>query len=138
MVSEAESLRQRAVELGEAGSSAAARELEALLQNSTPMVRRAAASALGKILDRTFGLAGTLVVPLTFAIQKEERPQVLQYMLKTLRKCADSLTVLQLDVLMDIVRNPNQPPYVRDAANETIAAAEAAQQKRQARLTHWC
>ena len=138
MVSEAESLRQRAVELGEAGSSAAARELEALLQNPAPMVRRAAASALGKILDRTFGLAGTLVVPLTSAIQKEERPQVLQYMLKTLWKCADSLTVLQLDVLMDIVRNPNQPPYVRDAANETIAAAEAAQQKRQARLTHWC
>jgi len=137
-MNEAERLRQRAVELGDAGSSADARELVDLLKSPFPMVRRAAASALGKILDRSFGLAGTLVVPLALAIEKEEKPQVLQYMMKTLRKCADSLTVLQLDILRDIARNPTQPPYVREAANETIAAGEAAAQKRESRLKHWC
>jgi len=135
---DAESLRARAVELGNSGSSSDARELSEMLKSPFPMVRRAAASALGKVLDRSFGLAGTLVVPLTAAIGKEEKPQVLQYMLKTLRKCADALTILQLDILRDIVRDPNRPTYVRDAANETIAAVEAAQQKREARLKHWC
>jgi len=137
-VNDAEKLRQRAVELGETGSSANAPELVAYLKSPFPMVRRAAASALGKILDRSFGLAGTLVVPLTSAVEREERPQVLQYLLKTMRKCGDVLTILQLDVLRDIVRDPNRPPYVRDAANETIAAVEASQRKRESRLKHWC
>jgi len=137
-MADAESLRARAVELGNLGSSSAVRELEELLKSPFPMVRRAAASALGKVLDRSFGLAGALVVPLTFAIEKEEKPQALQYMLKTLRKCASDLTVIQLDVLRDIVRNPNHPAYVRDAANETIAAAETAERERESRLKHWC
>jgi len=138
MTNEAERMRQRAVALGETGSSADVRELVELLKSPAPMVRRAAASALGKILDRSSGLAGTLIVPLACAIAKEEKPQVLQYQLKALRKCADSLTILQLDVLRDIVRNPNHPHYVRDAANETIAAAETARQRRESRLKHWC
>ncbi len=60
-------MRAHAVELGKTGSSADARELVTLLKSLSPMVRRAAASALGKILDRTFGLAGLLVAPLTVA-----------------------------------------------------------------------
>lgn len=136
--SEAEVSRARAVALGVGGSSADARELEALLKSPFPAVRRAAASALGKILDRASGLRPLLVVPLTSAIEQETKPQVLQYLLKTLRKCAEDLTILQLDVLRDVVRDPNHPPYVRDAANETIAAAETAAAKRRARLRHWC
>jgi len=135
---DAESLRARAVELGNAGSSSDSRELVELLKSPYPMVRRAAASALGKVLDRSFGLADTLVVPLASAIAKEEKPQVLQYMLKTLRKCAEGLTVVQLDVLRDIVRDPTRPAYVREAANEAIAAGEAAARRREARLGHWC
>lgn len=135
---EAEVSRARAVVLGEVGASSDARELEGLLKSPFPAVRRAAASALGKLIDRAPDLRGLLVVPLTAAVEKEARPQVLQYLLKTLRKCADRLTVLQLDVLRDVVRNPNHPAYVRDAANETIAAAEAAEERRRARLKHWC
>lgn len=135
---DAEKLRVRAVELGNAGSSSAVRELEELLKSPFPIVRRAAASALGKLINWSSGLAGTLVIPLASAIGKEEKPQVLQYMLKTLRMCASELTVIQLDVLRDIVRNPNHPAYVRDAANEAIAASETAQQKRESRLKHWC
>jgi len=135
---DAEKLRIRAVELGNAGSALAARELEEMLKSPYPMVRRAVASALGKLIDRSSGLAGILVVPLTFAIGKEEKPQVLQYMLKTLRKCAADLTVIQLDILRDLARNPTQPTYVREAANEAIAAAETVGRERESRLKHWC
>lgn len=131
---EAEALRARAVALGASGCSSDARELEALLKSPAPVVRRAAASALGKLIDRASDLRRLLVVPVTAAVAQEARPQVLQYLLKTLRKCADALTVLQLDVVRDVVRNPNHPDYVRHAANEVLAAAEA----RKARLRHWC
>lgn len=135
---DAESLRGRAVELGKSGSAADAHELADLLKSPFPMVRRAAASALGKLLERAPDLAGTLVPPLTVAIGREERPQVLQYMLTALRRCEGELTVLQLDVLRDVARNPNHPQYVRVAASDAAAAGEAAAQRREARLRHWC
>ena len=135
---EAEALRSRAVALGASGRSADARELEALLKSPAPAVRRAAASALGKLIDRAPDLRGLLIVSLTAAVAREGRPQVLQYLLKTLRKCADALTVLQLDVVRDVVRNPNHPDYARQAANEVLSAAEAAAETRRARLRHWC
>lgn len=135
---EAEALRARAVALGASGHSSDARELEALLKSPAPSVRRAAASALGKLIDRAPDLRGLLIVSLTAAVAREERPQVLQYLLKTLRKCADALTVLQLDVVRDVVRNPNHPDYARQAANEVLSAAEAAAETRKARLRHWC
>ena len=135
---DAESLRARVVELGNNGSAADARELADQLKSPFPMVRRAAASALGKLLERAPDLAGTLVPPLTVAIGREERPQVLQYMLKAIRRCEGELTVLQLDVLRDVARNPNHPQYVRVAASEAAAAGEAAARRREARLRHWC
>lgn len=135
---EAEALRARAVALGANGRSSDARELEALLKSSAPSVRRAAASALGKLIDRASDLRRLLVVPVTVAIAREERPQVLQYLLKTLRRCADALTAVQVDVVRDVVRNPNHPDYVWTAANEVLAAAETADEARKARLRHWC
>ena len=136
--SEAEVLRARAVALGEGGDSLAYRELEPLLKHPAPAVRRAAASALGKLIDRSPDIRQLLVVPLVSAAAKETRPQTLQYQLKALRKCADLLLEIQLDVVRDIVRNPNWPPYVRDEANEVMSAAETAAEKRRARLKHWC
>ena len=68
----------------------------------------------------------------------EQSPQVLQYVLKTLLKCAKHLNVIALDDLGDIARNPSWPDYVRAAANEVIAAAEAAKKGREAVLKHWC
>ena len=133
-----ESLRARAVALGEAGDSSALRELERLLKSPAPAVRRAAASACGKLIGRASDLRRLLVVPLASAAAQETRPQVLQYLLKSLRRCADVLMATQVDSLQDIARNPGFPAYVRDAANETISAAEAAAEKARARLKHWC
>ena len=136
--SDAEVLRAHAVALGEGGRSGDYRELEPLLKYPAPGVRRATASALGKLIDRSPSIRPLLVVSLVSAAGKEERPQVLQYQLKTLRKCADLLLEHQLDVVRDIVRNPNWPAYVRDAANEVMSAAETAAEKKRARLKHWC
>ena len=137
-MNDAESLRARAVELGNHGSSADARELAEMLKSPAPMVRRAAASAIGKLLERAPGLEGEMMAALTVAAGREERPQVLQYMLKALRRCEGAMTAIQLDVLRDVARNPNHPQYVREAANEAAAAGEAAAQRREARLRHWC
>ena len=136
--SDAEALRARVVALGNGGRSDDYRELEPLLKHPAPAVRRAAASALGKLIDRSPDIRSLLVVPLASAAAKETRPQTLQYQLKALRKCAGFLLEIQLDVVRDIVRNPNWPPYVRDAANEVMSAAETAAEKRRARLKHWC
>jgi len=135
---EVEALRARAVALGNAAHASDATELEGLLRHPAPMVRRAAASALGKLMAKNAGLSALLAVPLSLAAEKEDRPQVLQYLLKSLRLCADHLNLIQLDILRDIVRNPNHPDYVRGAANEAIADAETASARRQSRLKHWC
>ena len=138
MSDSSESLRARAVALGEEGGPSAVRELEQLLKSDAPAVRRAAASACGKLIAQSSDLRRLFVVPLASAAERESRPQVLQYLLKSLRRCADVLMVPQIDALQDIARNPSFPAYVRDAANETIAAAEAAAENARARRKHWC
>jgi len=133
-----ESLRRRAVELGNAGAAAGVGELEALLKSPAPMVRRAAASALGKLISRDSGLSAMLVGSLAAAAERESHPQVLQYLMKAMRLCAKDMMVFHLDILRDVARNPGFPAYVRDAANEAVAAGDAAAKERESRLKHWC
>ena len=135
---ELEELRRRAVELGNVGRNHDWEELTELLKNSYPAVRRAAASGLGKMIDRSPDLAQLLAPYLSSALKGENSPQVLQYVLKALLKCARYLNVLALDDLGDIVRDPEQKDYVRAAANEVIAAKEAARKEKESLLEHWC
>ena len=134
---ELEESRKRAVELGNSGRNHDWEELTRLLKSSYPAVRRAAASGLGKMIDRNPSLAELLAPYLSSAL-KEEAPQVLQYVLKALLKCAPYLNVLALDDLGDIVRDPAQKDYVRAAANEVIAAKETAKREKEGLLEHWC
>lgn len=131
-------MRRRAVELGNAGAAAGVGELEALLKSPAPMVRRAAASALGKLISRDSGLSAMLVGSLAAAAERESHPQVLQYLMKAMRLCAKDMMVFHLDILRDVARNPGFPAYVRDAANEAVAAGDAAAKERESRLKHWC
>ena len=119
---ELEAARKRAVELGNTGKNHDWEELTVLLKSGYPAVRRAAASGLGKMIDRSPDLARLLTPNLSFALKDEPAPQVLQYILKTLLKCAPFLNALALDDLGDIVRDPARTDYVRDAANNVIAA----------------
>ena len=135
---ELEAARKRAVELGNTGKNHDWEELTRLLKSGYPAVRRAAASGLGKMIDRRSDLAQLLVQDLSTALRGEESPQVLQYVLKALLKCARFVNVLALDALGDIARNPAWPGYVRSAANEVIAAKEAGKREREGVLEHWC
>ena len=135
---ELERLRKRAVELGNGGKSTDERELEALLKSEYPAVRRAAASALGKLIDNNPSLSGLVAVPLHHAVIREESPQVQEYMLKTLVKCVKDLLVMAREDILDIARDPTRKPYVREAANQVIAAGDELRKEKEGLLRHWC
>ncbi len=136
--SEFETLRAKVVALGASGGEADVREVLSLLTSEFPVVRKAAAGALVKLLGRHPSLAGICRVPLHAAISRETGEQTLQYQLKAFRLCADDLTPVDLDLLRDLSRNPTRKNYVRVAASEALAAGEAAQRERESRLRHWC
>lgn len=135
---EFERLRLRAVELGNTGTGLAYREVLSLLASEFPVVRKAAASAIDKLLGRDRSLAGVCKVEILSAISREEGEQTLQFMLRAAAKCATELNVLDLDVLRDIARNPTHKDYVRAAASEAVARGESETRDRKALLRHWC
>jgi len=135
---EFERLRLRAVELGNAGSGNAYRELLSLLTSEFPIVRKAAASALDKLLGRERSLAGVCKIGILSAISREDGEQTLQFMLRAAAKCAKELNRIDLDLLRDIARNPTHKDYVRTAASEAIALGESETRDEKALLRHWC
>ena len=135
---ELDRMRKRAVELGNSGKSSDHRELEELLKSSYPAVRRAAASALGKLVDRGHTMDGVVAVPLYCAAKKEESPQVLEYILKSLAKCVKYLNAVMREDITDIARDPTRPKYVREAASLVIAAAETDLKEFEGLHRHWC
>lgn len=135
---EFERLRRRAVDLGNTGSRADCRELLTLLGSEFTVVRKAAASALDKLLGREGDLSAVCKVALLCAIEREEGEQTLQFMLRAAAKCAPDLNVVDLDVMRDIARNPSHKDYVRVAASEAVARGESMSRDAKARLRHWC
>lgn len=135
---EFERLRVRAVELGNIGTGVAYREILDLLASEFPIVRKAAASALCKVLERESSVAPLCKVPLLAAIERESGEQTLQYMLRAAAKCAKDLNRVDLDLLRDIARNPAHERYVREAASEAVARGEGETLDETARLRHWC
>ena len=132
-----ESARRRAVEIGRAGETSAWAELLSLIFDSAPTVRRAAASAAGKLMELSGDLRRAFCVPLHEAVTKETHEQVLQYQLRALAKCA-GMTERMISDVKDIARNATHPDYVRAAANDCAAAAELALKEAEARKRHWC
>ena len=135
---EFERLKKRALELGRFGTGVDYRELLKLLVSEFPIVRKAAASALDKLLGREPGLSGVCKVLLLQAITREAGEQTLQFMLRAAGKCARDLGRDDLDVLADIARNPTHKDYVRQAANDALARGEEETRDRTALLRHWC
>ncbi|MGN0833772.1 MAG: hypothetical protein ACI4RD_09035 [Kiritimatiellia bacterium] len=135
---EFERLRQRAVELGNTDSGVAYREVLALLSSEFPIVRKAAASALDKLIGRRSDIAAICKSPLLLAIEGESGEQTLQFMLRAAAKCAQHFNRLDFDILRDIARNPSHKDYVRTAASEAIARGEREARGRTALRRHWC
>jgi len=109
-----------------------------LLRHEAPQIRRAAASAIGKLLDGSAALAEMAYIHLHQAVVDETHPQVRQYQLAALRRCARCLTKPMTADIEDIARNPCEKDYVRTAANEVVALAQAAQAKAESLHRHWC
>ncbi len=107
---ESEKDRRRAVDLGEAGDAAGILELIGLCRNPAPAVRRAAASALGKMaVSERIGEA----VPNLCELACDTHPQVRQYALVALGKIGDESA---LPVLRDAANRSSEPDYVLRAA----------------------
>ncbi len=119
----AEQARQRAVALGETGDVEAVPELIGLCGHAAPVVRRAAASALGKLaVDDTARAA----VPALCMLTRDPHPQVRQYALLALGKIGDAAA---LPALRDAVHHP-APAYVLAAVLRAIKQVETAVRRR--------
>lgn len=129
----AEVRRARAVELGNAASLSAYEELITLLADSAPRVRRAAASAMQKlVLAHSFNTEAARIFVNHLYLRSFDEPadQVREYMFKALAACAAAMTPTMVKNLKDIARDPDLKPYVRNAANEAAAAGELAVRRR--------
>lgn len=122
---EAEQARRRAVELGETGEAVAIPELLRLCRHAGPTVRRAAASALGK-LAASAGIRDA--VPSLCELARDNHPQVRQYALLALGKIGDESA---LPVLRDAAHDPTGPDYILAAALRAIEQIEAVVKARQ-------
>ncbi|MFZ4396419.1 MAG: HEAT repeat domain-containing protein [Kiritimatiellia bacterium] len=121
-----EQARSRAVALGEAGDPQALGELLDLCRHTAPTVRRAAASALGKLAVNP-GLAPA--VPVLCDLTHDPHPQVRQYALVALARIGDEAA---LPACRDAAHRPDEPDYVLAAALRAVEKIEADAKARQA------
>lgn len=119
-----EQVRKRAVELGEAGNTGAVGELVALCRHAGPTVRRAAASALGKLATDS---ATRKAIPVLCELTRDPHPQVRQYALLALGKIGDEAA---LPVLRDAANRHAGPDYCLAAALKAIEQIQAVVQAR--------
>jgi len=99
------------VRLGEIGSSSAVPELIVALDDTNGNARRLAASALGKIRDKT------AVRPLISLLRREKKPQVRQYAIKALGQIGDPQARSTLE---QIASNNAERYYVQASAHEAL------------------
>ncbi|MEI8122448.1 MAG: hypothetical protein WCI20_10375 [bacterium] len=122
---QAEQARRRAVELGEAGDARAINELIGLCHHAGPTVRRAAASALGKLAANE-GICDA--VPALCTLTRDAHPQVRQYALVALARIGNGSA---LPACRDAAHRPGEPDYVLGAALRAVEQIEAATKARQ-------
>lgn len=121
---ESEQARQRAVSLGEAGDASGVSELIALCRHTGPTVRRAAASALGKLAAAA---EARVAVPALCSLADDSHPQVRQYALLALGRIGDEAA---LPVLRDAAHRATGPDYVLAAALRAIEQIETTRRLR--------
>ncbi|HMO50368.1 MAG TPA: HEAT repeat domain-containing protein [Kiritimatiellia bacterium] len=115
-------LASRAKQLGESADAAALTELAQLIRSDSPLVRRLAASALGKLA----GVVDSAVsVDLLRPCLADAHPQVRQYAAKALGAFGPAAAGA-LEDLRDLYKNPAEKDYVKRsviAAGKTIREA---------------
>lgn len=111
---------RRAVELGNTGGSAALPDLLALTSHPRASVRRAAASALGKLATAADAQPA---LPRLAELTRDPHPQVRQYAILALGKLADESA---LPALRDVLNRPTEPDYNLRSALRAIEQVQAA------------
>jgi len=102
-------LGARATALGNSASADAFDELSALIHSESPLVRRLAASALGKLAEI---VPAESAVKLLIPLLADTHPQVRQYTAKALGAYGASAKEALPD-LRDLYRNPTEKDYVK-------------------------
>lgn len=121
-------LAARAKELGETPDAAVLPELAQLIRSESPLVRRLAASALGKLAGVVDSAAS---VDLLRPCLADAHPQVRQYAAKALGAFGAAAEGA-LEDLRDLFRNPAEKDYVKrsvTASGKTIREAVRIQEK---------
>ncbi len=115
-------LASRAKELGESASAAAWPELAELTRSTSPLVRRLAASALGKLAGIVDSAAA---VDALRPLLRDAHPQVRQYTAKALGAFGTAATPALTD-LDDLRANPNEKDYVLRSVEPAIRTIQEA------------
>ena len=130
-------LAARATELGNSADAGALRELVELTRSASPLVRRRAASGLGKLAGIV--CAKTAVKTLQ-PLLSDSHPQVRQYAAKALGAYGTHAGCA-LEDLRDLYRNPAEKDYVKRsvaAAGKTIREALEIAEKKKVRSCRRC
>ena len=130
-------LAARAKELGETPDVAVMPELAGLIRSESPLVRRLAASALGKLAGVVDSAAS---VDLLRPCLADTHPQVRQYAAKALGAFGAAAEEA-LEDLRDVYRNPAEKDYVKRSvatAGKTIREAVRIQEKRAVHVCSRC
>jgi len=127
-------LANHATDLGNSANASALPELLQLTKSTSPLVRRLAASSLGK-------LSGIIpAAPAINALQpllQDTHPQVRQYAAKALGAFgADAKQTLP--DLRDLYRNPTEKDYVKRSVTKAGKLIRAATEVKEQKATHHC
>ena len=127
-------LSSRAKALGESASAGGFAELQTYCASESPLVRRVAASAIGKLSGVVNAKeAVTTLMPLL----ADEHQQVRQYATKALSAFgADAEEVLP--ILRDLYRNPSEKDYVKRSVKSAGVIIKAAVELRNKAVVHNC
>jgi len=127
-------LAARATALGNSADGAALAELAELAQSTSPLVRRLAASAMGKLAGLVSGReAATCLQPLL----SDSHPQVRQYSAKALGAFGANAQCA-LDDLRDLYRNPDEKDYVKRSVVATGRTIRESMRIEEQNAVHHC
>ncbi len=120
--------------LGESADPAVFGELAESCRSASPLVRRLAASALGKLAGVVEGPAA---VDALLPLLADEHPQVRQYAAKALGAFATAAEKA-LPALRDMLRNPAERDYVKRTVTAAGLAIKEAVEIAQKKAVHHC
>ena len=133
-ISNEKKLAARATELGQSASPDVLDELETLVRSESPLVRRLAASALGKLSDI---VSAEPAVRALHPLLQDTHPQVRQYSAKALgafgAHAKDALPDLR-----DLYKSPVEKDYVKRSVRTAGTQIRAAVDIAERRVVHGC